>query len=389
MGVVLFDSSYPKLVMRRHKAFGSQKEVRAYLGAVAPAHVYHSTACYAYPSATRMQDKKWEGADLIFDLDADKLLTKSVSSYAGMLQEVKDETTKLLDFLMNDFGFDEKDFSIVFSGGRGYHVHLREKKLVTLGSHERREIVNYLTGTGLEAEYLLKRSSKTAMPQDISCWEIRIKTWIDEYFKRIRGLDAKIAISELASVKAIGKRRAKEIVSTLSQDASVQPLVESKLIPLNAWKSLIREAISHLKVRIDVPVTADIKRLIRLPTSLHGGSGLRVTPLTLDRFRRFAPLMTRSSSATVRFRSGFSRRLRLKLWVKLLRLIKVQQSYRSTRPFISWREGLPNMNLDDLKVIRSEERRSRRLTQLKNSFYSELKEYMDSLKKKRGSAKKR
>jgi len=97
------------------------------------------------------------------------------------------------------------------------------------------------------------------MPLDISCWEIRIKTWIDEYFKRIRGLDAKIAISELASVKAIGKRRAKEIVGTLSQDASFQPLVESKLIPLNAWKSLIREAISHLKVRIDVPVTADIK----------------------------------------------------------------------------------------------------------------------------------
>jgi len=38
------------------------------------------------------------------------------------------------------------------------------------------------------------------------------------------------------------------------------------------------------------------------------------------------------------------------------------------------------MNLDDLKVIRKEERRSRRLTQLKNSFYFEFKEYMDSLK---------
>jgi DNA replication initiation complex subunit (GINS family) len=38
------------------------------------------------------------------------------------------------------------------------------------------------------------------------------------------------------------------------------------------------------------------------------------------------------------------------------------------------------MNLDDLKVIRNEERRSRRLTQLKNTFYSEFKDYMDSLK---------
>jgi DNA primase small subunit len=287
---VLFDSSYPKLVMRRHKAFGLQKELLAYLSAVAPAHVYHSTACYGYPSATRMQDKKWEGADIIFDLDADKLLTKPVPSYAGMLQEVKDETIKLLDFLLTDFGLDDKDFSIVFSGGRGYHVHLREKKLATLGSHERREVVNYLTGTGLEPEYLLKRSSKTASPGDASCWEIRIRTWINEYFKQIRGLDAEVAIDKFAAVKAIGKRRAKEIVCALSQDESIQPLVESKLIPLNAWKSLIREAISHLKVTIDVPVTADIKRLIRLPTSLHGGSGLRVTPLTLDDFRRFTPL---------------------------------------------------------------------------------------------------
>ena len=38
------------------------------------------------------------------------------------------------------------------------------------------------------------------------------------------------------------------------------------------------------------------------------------------------------------------------------------------------------MNLDDLKVIRNEERRSRRLTELKSDFYSEFKEYVDSLK---------
>lgn len=287
---VLFDSAYPRLVMRRHKAFSSQKDLQAYLGAVAPAHVYYSTACYAYPSATRMQDKKWEGADIIFDLDADKLLTDSAPSYALMLQAVKNETGKLLDFLVNDFGFDYADLSIVFSGGRGYHVHLREKRLVTLGSHERREVVNYLTGTGLEPEYLLRRTNIIPVPGDNSCWEIRIRTWIDRYLKRLRELDAEMAITELAAVKAIGKRRAKEIVDVMSQDTTIQPLLQSRLMPLAAWKSLIREAISQIKVRIDVPVTADTKRLIRLPTSLHGGSGLRVTPLTFDEFRSFKPL---------------------------------------------------------------------------------------------------
>jgi DNA primase small subunit len=128
------------------------------------------------------------------------------------------------------------------------------------------------------------------VPGDNSCWETRIRTWIDRYFKRLRELGAEMAITELAAVKAIGKRRAKEIVDVMSQDTTIQPLLQSRLMPPTAWKSLIREAISQIKVRIDVPVTADTKRLIRLPTSLHGGSGLLVTPLTFDEFRSFKPL---------------------------------------------------------------------------------------------------
>ncbi len=40
----------------------------------------------------------------------------------------------------------------------------------------------------------------------------------------------------------------------------------------------------------DEPVTADIRRLIRMPSSLHGGSGMRVVPLTLSEFEKFEPL---------------------------------------------------------------------------------------------------
>ena len=40
----------------------------------------------------------------------------------------------------------------------------------------------------------------------------------------------------------------------------------------------------------DEPVTADVRRLIRCPGSLHGGSGLRVTPLTLRDLEDFDPL---------------------------------------------------------------------------------------------------
>jgi DNA primase small subunit (EC 2.7.7.-) len=41
---------------------------------------------------------------------------------------------------------------------------------------------------------------------------------------------------------------------------------------------------------IDEPVTTDTHRLIRLPGSLHGGSGLVVTPIDRDDLDEFAPL---------------------------------------------------------------------------------------------------
>jgi DNA primase small subunit len=40
----------------------------------------------------------------------------------------------------------------------------------------------------------------------------------------------------------------------------------------------------------DEPVTSDIKRLIRLPTSLHGKTGFCVVPLGIDQIRDFDPL---------------------------------------------------------------------------------------------------
>ena len=41
---------------------------------------------------------------------------------------------------------------------------------------------------------------------------------------------------------------------------------------------------------VDEPVTADIKRLIRVPGSLHGGSGMLVKKLALSELEMFDPL---------------------------------------------------------------------------------------------------
>lgn len=56
-----------------------------------------------------------------------------------------------------------------------------------------------------------------------------------------------------------------------------------------ALEALRSYALPMAKGETDEPVTADIKRLIRLPDSLHGKSGLRVVRLTLDELKDFDP----------------------------------------------------------------------------------------------------
>jgi len=60
----------------------------------------------------------------------------------------------------------------------------------------------------------------------------------------------------------------------------------------------VRRLVSALAARvtatdtapIDEPVTTDTRRLIRLPRTLHGGSGLVVTPIDRDDLDAFDPL---------------------------------------------------------------------------------------------------
>ena len=56
----------------RHKSFRSEQELRQFLSERAM-HSCHSTAYWQKPYELKMDDKNWQGADLIFDLDGDHL----------------------------------------------------------------------------------------------------------------------------------------------------------------------------------------------------------------------------------------------------------------------------------------------------------------------------
>jgi DNA primase small subunit len=307
-GFVLFDHYYPsKLVMRRHKAFAAEKELVNYLLENAPAHAYFSTAIYKYPTA-KMADKGWLGADLIFDLDADHIIGEAEFqsySYEAILKCVKEETLKLIDFLLNDFGFPENMIELVFSGSRGYHIHIETEEVRGFGSRERREIVDYVMATGLDINSFLvadskDKSGKKSGREDLRLipegWGKRVLKGLIAFLHEIEAMDEKQAIKEVKSVGAMERKKAKEILR-IANDETVMSRIEKGQIPHfsdSIWQGLSKSSEAKYSAyadKPDAPVTADIKRLIRLPTSLHGKSSLQVKPLSIETFDDFDPLV--------------------------------------------------------------------------------------------------
>lgn len=297
-------SSGKDTFMKRHRAFGSEGELHDYLRGIGPAHAYYSVAYYEYPGAPKMIEKNWQKADLIFDIDSDHL-PGGINSYADMLEKGKRETLKLLEFLIDDFGFNESEVHAVFSGGRGYHFHISEESVLSLGSAERREIVDYVSSKGLNLENIFSKreitgdagteyAKMTVLPsEDEAGWGGRINRYLILYLSSLAKDENAIKI--LTGFKGIGKKTANNLVEIFQDDSRVMSLRKGNMDALGGIKkeileTIVKQGVSQMAACVDEPVTADIKRLIRLPGSLHGKSGMKVTALKIEELEGFEPL---------------------------------------------------------------------------------------------------
>jgi DNA primase small subunit len=294
-GFIFFDPDYPEIRMRRHIGFSGTDELFAYLKAMNPAHAYYSTAYYSDPQAPTMGEKGWLGADLVFDLDADHIMR---GAYDVMLARVKEEAVKLIDMLTDELGFSRGEMEVVFSGGRGYHIHIREIAVRGYGSPERRELIDYVCGIGIDPGIML--SMRSHSPRG---WHHRYISSLLEYLVWLEGADEDEAVSRLSVLEGVGKVTAEEfmkrrpelvrLLSTEPGEINLRDRVVGRVISalVQDSESGFTERLKSRAALADEPVTTDIKRLIRLPGSLHGGSGFRVTPLTPGGLEDFDPLV--------------------------------------------------------------------------------------------------
>jgi DNA primase small subunit len=320
-GFISFEGS-----MVRHISFQAVEELMDFMQSFVPKDAYFSCAYYENPTA-EMERKNWLGADLIFDIDADHIPTPcerthdiwtcNSCSFSGKgitpgkcplcggerldvetwpcevcLESAKLEAIKLLDMLQNDFGFSRSEIRLFFSGHRGYHVHVECEDVKPLDSMARKEIVDYVSGIGLETPFFLpidrgslKKKTPYRGPFFSFGWAKRLMDGFQVFLSKAKEEDLRKLGFKRDAVKAIMERR----------DALLKDLYNAGMwcsirgIGFKTWEKLVEHVLMLQSVKIDTVVTTDVHRLIRMPETLNSKTGFKKAEVPISAIDDFDP----------------------------------------------------------------------------------------------------
>jgi len=148
---------------------------------------------------------------------------------------------------------------IYFSGHRGYHVHVENETVKTLGAVARKEIVDYVLGLGIQSvcDFIFRATKEELIA-------IGIRRDIAELIYENKDVITKYHVKSkrLKVIKGLGPR---------------------------TWRKIIKHCIEKRGVKIDTVVTTDTHRLIRMPETLHGKTGLKKVELSFSNIDIFDP----------------------------------------------------------------------------------------------------
>ena len=316
---------FKERAMIRHRSVAKISWLRSLFRESVPSDVYHSCAYYENPEAD-MGKKGWLGADLVFDIDADHIPTScdkihdewvcSTCSFCGKgptpetcpscgglkfstktwpckrcIDSAKGETKKLIGFLENDLGFEEKDMHVFFSGHRGYHVHVENEEVKQLDTIARREIVDYVSGLGLsafegreEATNQSKKNPRGFLVND-SGWDGHMKEGMREFI-----LNATKDDLDRIKVKNQTILQNKNVILKRCLDEGRWDSIRGVSISSGGvWIKIAKHVRDLKSAKIDTVVTTDIHRLIRMNGTLHGKTGLKKIEFPIGRLNDFDP----------------------------------------------------------------------------------------------------
>ena len=289
---------FEKKIKVRHLSFASDKELNRYLVDNAPPFVSCSSALYERPAAQPMEAKGRKGAELVFDLDATDMRLACQKEHGASwvcencLSAVKAETVKLIeDFLVPDFGFSADEISVNFSGNRGYHVHVNSEEVFQLEGNARKQISDYITGTGMRIESFFPTIGQRGMrlegpkPTDFG-WGGKLAKGIIAALNK--GTDALTALG-ISAIEArfLEKNKAAVILGITTGNWDKVRITKKA----EFWANVVKGMTIKQSDSIDRNVTNDPSHMLRVPETLHGDTMLVAKRIgSVKELEKFEPM---------------------------------------------------------------------------------------------------
>lgn len=249
---------------QRYRQFFTLEQLSSYLRSSFPFSVYVSVALYEQPS----KRSGWIKSELAFDVDAKDLPIKPCGCGGGevcerCLEEARRVIMLISDVLSSDLGLRDLRFSY---SGRGFHLRVLDEAVCRLEQNERAQLVSYVTGSVVPTDLsFVLGYSKVFREFAARTLERLPEEKLREVFPRVA---QRIQEKKGEVLEALRRGRREEMKGLVGKE---EKLLEF-LAKLNAgW--------------VDGRVTVDVKRILRLPSTLHSGVSMKCIPIKdIERF---------------------------------------------------------------------------------------------------------
>lgn len=345
---------YGKKISSRHLSFRDVSGLNKYLIEKTPFFVSYSVGYYKFPDRRPMENKELFGADIVYEFDADDFdlpcknehdvwFCKVCGEFGNGHKDVcpkcqgkteitewvcdkclghaKNETLRLMDFLENDFNLDPKSFVVSFSGSKGYHLRVTDKSIIPLSKSSRLQMMNYIQGKNLD----LKQLGFEFKDKQWSCPSPKSFGLSGKLLSFLKDYITKTTIEQMISDLNITKQKAtkiydnKEVIlNKMDNNILWHSFSKDSKSDAKFWEDLLNLAISKICFRIDPMSSSDIYKIMRMPDTIHGGTGfLSSTIKTKEELVNFNPL-----SDAVIFREDRTKRIEITRPINKFKLIE-------------------------------------------------------------------
>ena len=269
----------------RKNVFMDVRDLEDYVKATAPYAMFSSVALYENPR----EMEGWLGAELVFDIDAKDLPLRRCQNLHEhgkvcpiCLEDAKELARDTLIVLKEDFGFE--DVHVIYSG-RGYHIRVLDDWAMELDGKAREKVLSYIS------------AAEEITFEDIRSRRIMLSSGYHRVFRLRFGYFIRRANANHLLNIGLNKSQVERLLE--NREEIYENFVRKGLltafpqgIGYRSLTKLFALSSTFSKAYFDGRVTVDVKRILRVPSSLHSKVGLVTTYIGPDerKLERFDPL---------------------------------------------------------------------------------------------------